>query len=44
VVTSRQATPALIELLEASGRWRLVFSADDQRVYRRVEGVERGAA
>jgi hypothetical protein len=44
VVTSRQATPALIELLEASGRWRLVFSADDQRVYRRVEGAERGAA
>jgi hypothetical protein len=43
VVTSRQATPALIELLEASGRWRLVFSADDQRVYRRVEGAERGA-
>jgi hypothetical protein len=38
VVTSRRATPALIELLEASGRWRLVFSADDQRVYRRVEG------
>jgi len=44
VVTSRRATPALIELLEASGRWRLVFSADDQRVYRRVEGAERGAA
>jgi hypothetical protein len=44
VVTSRRATPALIELLEASGRWRLAFSADDQRVYRRVEGAERGAA
>jgi hypothetical protein len=43
VVTSRRATPALIELLEASGRWRLVFSADDQRVYRRIEEAERGS-
>jgi hypothetical protein len=36
VVTSRQATPALIELLEASGRWRLAFSSGDQRIYQRV--------
>jgi hypothetical protein len=38
VVTSRQATPALIELLESSGRWRLAFSAGDQLVYQRVRG------
>jgi len=38
VVTSRRATPALIELLEGSGRWRLAFSSDDQRIYERVEG------
>jgi hypothetical protein len=37
VVTSRQATPALIELLESSGRWRLAFSMGDQLVYQRVE-------
>jgi hypothetical protein len=44
VVTSAGATPALIELLEASGRWRLAFSIGDQRVYQRVEGAERGPA
>jgi hypothetical protein len=38
VVTSRRATPALIELLESSGRWRLAFSTGDQLVYQRVEG------
>jgi len=38
VVTSRQATPALIALLESSGRWRLAFSMGDQLVYQRVEG------
>jgi hypothetical protein len=36
VVTSRRGTPALIELLEASGRWRQAFSSGDERVYRRV--------
>jgi hypothetical protein len=36
VVTSRRGTPALIELLEASGRWRLAFSRGDERVYLRV--------
>src|SRR5215216_4875011 len=36
VVTSRQATPALIELLESSGRWRPAFSAGDQLVYQRI--------
>jgi hypothetical protein len=36
VVTSRRGTPALVELLEASGRWRLVFSSGDERVYLRV--------
>jgi hypothetical protein len=36
VVTSRAGTPALVELLEASGRWRLVFSSGDQRVYLRA--------
>ena len=38
VVTSRRATPALVGLLEASGRWRLAFSMGDQLVYQRVEG------
>ena len=38
VVTCRRGTPALIELLEASGRWRLAFSSDDERVYLRVAG------
>jgi hypothetical protein len=36
VVASRRGTPALVELLEASGHWRLVFSSGDQRVYVRV--------
>ncbi|HEY6706365.1 MAG TPA: hypothetical protein VJB61_02080 [Actinomycetota bacterium] len=36
VVASRRGTPALVELLEASSRWRLVFSSGDQRVYLRV--------
>jgi hypothetical protein len=36
VVTSRTGTPALVELLEASRRWRLGFSSGDQRVYLRV--------
>ena len=36
VVTSRRATPALIELLEASGRWRLAFSSGDELIYLRV--------
>jgi hypothetical protein len=36
VVTSRRNTPALNELLEASGRWRLAFSSGDERVYVRV--------
>ena len=38
VVTSRRATPALVALLESSGRWRLAFSMGDQLVYQRVEG------
>jgi hypothetical protein len=38
VVTSRRATPALVALLESSGRWRLAFSTGDQLVYQRVEG------
>jgi hypothetical protein len=38
VVTSRRASPALVELLEASGRWRLVFSSGEALVYRRVAG------
>jgi hypothetical protein len=36
VVTSRAATPDLVGLLEASGRWRLAFSSGDQQVYVRV--------
>jgi hypothetical protein len=36
VVTSRVGTPALVELLEASGRWRLAFSSGDERVYVRM--------
>jgi hypothetical protein len=36
VVTSRRASPALVELLEASGRWRLAFASGDQRVYVRT--------
>jgi hypothetical protein len=38
VVTSRRGTPALIELLEASGRWRLAFASGDERVYVRIAG------
>jgi hypothetical protein len=42
VVISRRGTPALIELLEASGSWRLAFSSGDERVYLRVApAVER---
>jgi hypothetical protein len=36
VVISRRGTPALIELLEASGRWRQALSDGDERVYLRV--------
>jgi hypothetical protein len=36
VVTSWQATPDLVALLEASGRWRLAFSSGDERVYVRL--------
>jgi hypothetical protein len=36
VITSWRGTPALIELLEASGGWRLAFSSGDERVYLRV--------
>ena len=36
VVTSRSATPALVQLLEASGRWRLGFSRGDEVIYLRV--------
>jgi hypothetical protein len=36
VVTSQQASPALVELLEASGRWRLVFSNGDALVYQKI--------
>jgi hypothetical protein len=36
VVTSRVATPDLVALLEASGRWRLAFSSGDERVYVRA--------
>ena len=38
VVASRRSTPALVELLETSGHWRLVFSSGDQLVYLRVTG------
>jgi hypothetical protein len=40
VVTSRRATPDLVALLEASGRWRLVFSSGDERVYLRIPAAE----
>jgi len=36
VVLSRRSSPALAELLERSGRWRVVFASGDQRVYVRV--------
>jgi hypothetical protein len=42
VVTSRRGTPALVELLEASGGWRLAFSSGDERVYLRVERPSAG--
>jgi hypothetical protein len=38
VVTSRRASPVLVGMLEASGRWRLVFSSGEALVYRRVAG------
>jgi hypothetical protein len=41
VVTSRRGTPALIDLLETSGGWRLAFSSGDERVYLRVAAAER---
>jgi hypothetical protein len=41
VVTSREGTPALVELLEASGRWRLALSSGDERVYVRVAAAGR---
>jgi hypothetical protein len=40
VVASRRATPDLVALLEASGRWRLAFSSGDERVYLRVRPAE----
>jgi hypothetical protein len=36
VVVNRRSTPALAELLERSGRWRVAFASGDQRVYVRV--------
>jgi hypothetical protein len=36
VVMSRRSTPALAELLERSGRWRVAFASGDQRVYVRA--------
>jgi hypothetical protein len=36
VVLSRRSAPALAELLERSGRWRVAFASGDQRVYVRV--------
>ncbi|HEY6706659.1 MAG TPA: hypothetical protein VJB61_03575 [Actinomycetota bacterium] len=33
VVLSRRSAPALVELLERSGRWRVAFASGDQRVY-----------
>jgi hypothetical protein len=36
VVMSRRSAPALAELLERSGRWRVAFASEDQRVYVRV--------
>jgi hypothetical protein len=40
VVTSRRATPDLVALLEASGRWRLGFSNGDEQVYLRIPAAE----
>jgi hypothetical protein len=36
VVMSRRSAPALAELLERSGRWRVAFASGDQRVYVRA--------
>jgi hypothetical protein len=36
VVMSRRSSPALAELLEGSGRWRVAFASGDQRVYVRA--------
>jgi hypothetical protein len=36
IVLSRRSTPALAELLERSGRWRVAFASGDQRVYIRA--------
>jgi hypothetical protein len=36
VVLSRRSAPALAELLERSGRWRVAFAGGDQRVYVRA--------
>jgi hypothetical protein len=36
VVMSRRSSPALAELLERSGRWRVAFASGDQRVYVRA--------
>jgi hypothetical protein len=36
IVLSQRSTPALAELLERSGRWRVAFADGDQRVYVRA--------
>ena len=36
VVMSRRSAPALAELLERTGRWRVAFASGDQRVYVRI--------
>jgi hypothetical protein len=36
VVLSRRSSPALAELLERSGRWRVAFASGDERVYVRA--------
>ena len=36
VVMSRRSAPALAELLERSGHWRVAFASGDQRVYVRI--------
>ena len=38
VVTSQRGTPALVDALTASRRWRLAFGSGDQRVYVRLAG------
>jgi hypothetical protein len=40
VVTSRRATPDLVALLEASGRWRPAFARGDELVYLRARPAE----